>query len=145
LSAIPRQELSRRLRRQFARFQFEVNAEVVCDSNKEWGRITDISRTGLFIEMIEPPAVGAEFVAYLALNLPLKLHCSVRRVVPGRGVGVAVTVPMQSKKRFEALLQALLAGADPATTAAKIPQPQPPPIAKVTRAVAAAAAAAGKR
>ena len=144
MSAIPRQELSRRLRRQFARFQFEVNAEVVCESNKEWGRVTDISRTGVFIEMVEPPAVGAEFTAYLALNLPLKLQCVVRRVVPGRGVGVAVTVPPQSRKRFEALLKALLSGADPATTAAKIPQPQPPPVTKPTRAVAAAAAA-GRR
>jgi hypothetical protein len=128
LSAIPCDELSRRLRRQFDRFQFEVNAEVSWRSGKSWGRLTDISRSGLFIEMAEAPPPGAHFSVSLALNLPLKLTCIVRRVVPGHGIGVALSVPEQSKKRFEALLLALSGGGDSASTAAKAPRPEPPRI-----------------
>lgn len=136
MSAIPREELSRRLRRQFTRFKFEVNAEVVWQSRRSWGRITDVSRNGLFIEMAEPPCLGARFAAHLALNVPLKLNCFVRRMIPGRGIGVVLSVPAQSRRRFEALLLALSAGADPAATAAKALRPEPPrPLAKAAAAV----------
>jgi PilZ domain-containing protein len=138
LSAIPREELSRRLRRQFARFTFQVKAEVVWQAGTSWGRVTDLSRGGLFIEMAEPPCPGTHFTASLALNVPLKVDCVVRHVIHGRGIGVALSVPEQSKKRFEALLLALSAGGDPARTAAKAPRPEPP------RTMAKAAAATAK-
>jgi hypothetical protein len=126
LSAFRPDELSCRLHRKFERFQFEVNTEVAWQSRKSWARVTDISRTGLFIEMAETPAPGAYFSVSLALNLPLKLDCIVRRVVPRHGIGVALSVPEQSKKRFEALLLALSAGDDSASTAATAPRPEPP-------------------
>jgi hypothetical protein len=144
LSAIPREELSRRLRRGFERFKFTVNAEIVWQSQKKWGRVVDVSRSGLFIEMDEPPARGTRFQAHLALNVALQLNCEVKRIVPGLGVGVGITVPEASKKRFEALLQALSFSADPAATAAKASFPEPPrPAARAVARAAAAVAGAG--
>ena len=144
LSAIPREELSRRLRRGFERFKFTVNAELVWQSQKKWGRVVDVSRSGLFIQMDEPLARGARFNAHLALNVPLQLNCEVKRIVPGLGVGVAITVPEGSKKRFEALLQALSFSSDPAATAAKASFPDAPrPIARA--AVAAAGSSSARR
>ena len=144
MSAIPREELSRRLRRGFERFKFTVNAEIVWQSQKKWGRVVDVSRSGLFIQMDEPPARGTRFSAHLALNVPLQLNCEVKRIVPGLGVGVAITVPETSKKRFEGLLLALSFSSDPAATAAKASFPEPPrPAAKSMAVMALAATAAG--
>ena len=135
VNPIPRRELSRRLRREFARYQFQVKAEILWQSRKVWGRVTDVSRGGLFIEMADAPCLGAHFTANLSLNAPLRVGCVVRRVVPGHGIGVELSVPEQSRKRFQALLLALSAGADPATTAASAPRTETP------RTVAKAAAA----
>ena len=135
MNPIPRRELSRRLRREFARYQFRVEAEILWQSRKIWGRVTDVSRGGLFIEMADAPCLNAHFTANLALNTPLRVNCVVRRVVPGFGIGVAVSVPEASRKRFQALLLALSAGADPAVTAVTVPRSEPP------RTLAKAAAA----
>ncbi len=146
LSAIPREELSRRLRRGFERFKFTVNAEIVWQSQKKWGRVIDVSRSGLFIQMDEPPARGTRFNAHLALNVPLQLNCEVKRIVPGLGVGVAITAPESSKKRFEALLQALSFSSDPAATAAKASFPEPPrPVARAAFAVAGAGTGSARK
>lgn len=141
MSAIPRVELTRRLRRQFERFKFEVRTQVAWESGKAWGRVTDVSRNGLFIEINEPLALGVNVSVHLALNLPLKLNGVVRRPVPGRGIGVGLSVPEESKKRFDALLKALSLDADPAATAAKARGDSPKPPARAALAVAAAAAA----
>lgn len=141
MSAIPRVELTRRLRRQFERFKFEVRTQVAWESGKAWGRVTDVSRNGLFIEINEPLALGVNVSVHLALNLPLKLNGVVRRPVPGRGIGVGLSVPEESKKRFDALLKALSLDADPAATAAKARRDSPKPPARAALAVAAAAAA----
>jgi hypothetical protein len=126
VNPIPRRELTRRLRREFARYQFQVKAEILWASRRVWGNVTDMSRGGLFIEMANAPCMGAHFTLQLALNEPLRLNCVVRRVVPNLGVGAALSVPEESRKRFQALLLALSAGADPATAAVSIPRPEPP-------------------
>jgi hypothetical protein len=95
------------VRRKFARYEFHVNAEIVWQSRKQYGRITDISRGGMFIEIPDPPCLGANFTAYLALNAPLRINCTVHRVVSNRGVGVTFSVRPGDKKRFEALLLVL--------------------------------------
>jgi hypothetical protein len=119
--ATPR-ELTRRPRREFARYQFQVKAEIEWESRTAWGSVTDVSRSGLFIEMPQAPCMGAHFTAQLALNEPLRLNGVVRRVVHGIGIGVDLEVPEESRNRFQALLLALSAGADPTTTAMKVPQ-----------------------
>jgi hypothetical protein len=135
VNPIPRRELTRRLRREFARYQFQVKTEILWQSRKLWGTVTDVSRNGLFIEMADAPGVGDHFTAHLALNEPLRLDCVVRRVVSDLGVGVSLSVPEQSRRRFQALLLALSAGADPATTSAKIPQAEPPRVQAATAKV----------
>lgn len=138
MTPISRKELSRRLCREFARYHFQVTTEIAWQSRKIWGRVTEVSRGGLFIEMDDPPCLGAHFTVQLALNVPLKINCIVRRAVPGKGIGVAINVPEQSRKRFQALLLALSAGADPAATAAKATSPDSP------RSLAKAATASAK-
>ncbi|MGA2718597.1 MAG: PilZ domain-containing protein, partial [Candidatus Acidiferrales bacterium] len=61
MNPIPRRELTRRLRREFARFQFQAKAEIQWQSRKIWASVTDVSRGGLFIEMPEAASVGARF------------------------------------------------------------------------------------
>ena len=73
VNPIPRRELTRRLRREFARYQFQVKAEILWASRRVWGNVTDMSRGGLFIEMANAPCMGAHFTVQLALNEPLRL------------------------------------------------------------------------
>ncbi len=62
----------------------------------------------------------------LSLNVPLRVICVVRRIVPQYGIGVSFVIPEQvDKRRFEALLIALARGADPTKTGAKRPQAKP--------------------
>ena len=58
MSAIPREELSRRLRRGFERFKFTVNAEIVWQSQKKWGRV-QLRSGGNGSESIIPGAAAA--------------------------------------------------------------------------------------
>jgi PilZ domain len=95
------------VRRKFARYEFRVDAEIIWQSRKQYGRVTDLSRGGMFIEIADPPCLGANFTTFLALNSPLRLTCTVHRVLASRGVGVSFSVQSADKKRFEALLLAL--------------------------------------
>jgi hypothetical protein len=126
MEPIPRRELFNRLRREFARYQFHADAEIVYRSQQSRGRVTDISRGGMFVEVADPPPLGASFIVRIALNVPLQLDCVVRRVVDDRGVGVSLSVGERAKKRFEALLLALSVGEDPAVTSENLPQPKRP-------------------
>jgi hypothetical protein len=112
MKPIPRTEMRDRLRRKFIRFKFHADAEIVRGSTKTACRVTDISRGGMFIQVPNPPQVGTSFLLRLALNVPLRLTCVVRRVAPGEGVGVTFDVGAREKKRFDALLLALT---DPTT------------------------------
>jgi hypothetical protein len=137
-TAIPREELFQRLRRSFTRYQFRVQAEMVWQSRRAWGRVVDISRGGMFIGVDNNFRLNATFSVFLALNVPLQLDCRVRRIVPGRGVGVSLTVPRDMKARFDALLLALDFGTDSASTGAPLPVVAERGMAK------AAAASAGR-
>lgn len=122
------------VRRSFVRYKFYLDAEIEWQSRKLRGRVTDISREGMFIEIAEAPCQGASFRIYLALNTPLSLNCVVCREVPGRGVGVKFSVPSKNKKRFEALLLVIASGEPPAQTSIKVPEQLPS-----TRAISAPA------
>jgi len=60
----------------------------------EWGSevlrasVRDISNSGMFISTTDPLWMRAEFSARIPLPQPLVLDCVVRRIEPGRGMGV---------------------------------------------------------
>ena len=108
------------------RYQFEVDIEIEWGSKRVWGRVRNISREGMFIELDDALERGAKFSSNLSLNVPLRVICLVRRIVPRYGIGVSFVIPEQvDKRRFEALLFALAIGADPTTSTAKPPQAKP--------------------
>jgi len=114
-------------RRYSTRYVFRGDIEIRWGSRLVWGRVLNISRSGMFIELPENPPTNAEFLANLALNAPLKLKCKVRRTVPNYGVGVTIAVEnVQDRERFNALLFALAQGADPEGTSSPVPAPTAP-------------------
>jgi len=100
---------SRRSDRRWApRYSFRANLEI------EWGSAIlrastrDISSNGMFIESTDPLWIGAGFTAHLVLDRPVKVDCSVKRIEPGRGMGVSVTVSEgQHEQRYQDLLASL--------------------------------------
>ena len=107
-------------RRATPRYQFQVDIEIAWNSKTVWGRVRNISRQGMFIEVDNPAERGAKFTANLSLNIPLRIIGVVRRTTPRYGVGVSFLIPEQADQwRFEALLVALAQGSDPTMAAAK--------------------------
>jgi hypothetical protein len=100
---------TRRLERRWApRYSFRAALEI------EWGSAVlrastrDISANGMFIESPDTLWVGAGFTARMALDNPLTMDCSVKRVEPGRGMAVAVTLPEEPhQQRYLHLLASL--------------------------------------
>jgi hypothetical protein len=72
------------------------NPRYACSSELEieWGSeilrasVTDISVSGMFIRTSDPLWMRAEFSARIPFSQPLVLDCVVRRIEPGRGMGV---------------------------------------------------------
>lgn len=103
---------SRRLERRWApRYAFRANLEI------EWGSVVlcantrDVSSSGMFIELTDTLWVGAGFTARLALDGPVKVDCFVKRVEPGRGMGVTVAAPeADNHKRYQDLIAVLSSG-----------------------------------
>jgi hypothetical protein len=90
------------------RYCFQAPLEIEWGSAVLRGSIRDISSNGMFIESADPLWVGAGFSAQIALDHPVKIDCFVKRVEPGRGMGVAVSVTDQThQQRFQDLLQSL--------------------------------------
>ena len=100
---------ARRLERRWApRYTFRADLEIEWGSAVLRGSTRDISASGMFIEAVEPLWVGAGFTARLALARPVRLDCFVKRIEPGRGMGVSVALSeSESQKLFEDLLAAL--------------------------------------
>jgi hypothetical protein len=62
----------------------------------------------MFIEAIDPLWIGAGFSARLNLNRPVRLDCSVKRIEPGRGMGVSVALAeSESQQLYQDLLSSL--------------------------------------
>lgn len=107
-------------RRKSARYEFTTAIEIEWCSKKSWGRVRNISRHGMFIELPDLPALNAAFSASLALNKPLRVECVVQRTIPGHGIGVTVTLPSkEARTRYEALLLALSLGPELAAAGAE--------------------------
>jgi len=100
---------ARRLERRWAtRYSFRADLEI------EWGSAVlrastrDISANGMFIEAVDPLWIGAGFTARLNLQQPLRVDCSVKRIEPGRGMGVSVALSeSESQKIYQELLSSL--------------------------------------
>jgi hypothetical protein len=99
----------RRLERRWApRYSFRAELEIEWGSALLRARTRDISANGMFIESTDPLWVGAGFTARLALdNRPVQMDCSVKRVEPGRGMAVTVSVSGEQHQRFEELISSL--------------------------------------
>jgi hypothetical protein len=95
-------------RRWAPRYSFRANLEI------EWGSAVlrastrDISSNGMFIESTDPLWIGAGFTAHLVLDKRVKVDCSVKRIEPGLGMGVSVTLSeQQHEERYLDLLSSL--------------------------------------
>jgi len=100
---------SRCLERRWApRYSFRANLDIEWGSAVLRGNTRDISANGMFIEAVDPLWLGAGFAARLNLDRPVKLDCFVKRVEPGRGMGVSVALSeSESQKLYQDLLSLL--------------------------------------
>lgn len=99
-------------RRRSPRYLYEAVLEIEWGSARLNARTRDISFGGMFIESEDVLWVGADFRARMAVDRPLWLECSVKRVEPGLGMGVTVKVHEdQGQRHFEDLLARLAEGA----------------------------------
>jgi hypothetical protein len=99
----------RRLERRWApRYSFRAELEIEWGSAVLRGKTRDVSSNGMFIESADTLWVGAGFTARLALDRPLQMDCSVKRVEPGRGMAVSVSVSgEQHQQRYQDLIASL--------------------------------------
>ena len=89
----------RRFERRWApRFQFRADLEIEWGSAVLHASTRDISSSGMFIESADPLWVGAGFTARIALPTPLCLNCAVKRIEPGRGMGVSISLPEKTER-----------------------------------------------
>ena len=104
-----RDQASRRLERRWApRYAFRAGLEIEWGSAVLRGNTRDISSNGMFIEVPDTLWIGAGFTACLHLPQPVKVNCLVKRVEPGRGMGVSVALPeSESQKVYSDLLSSL--------------------------------------
>jgi PilZ domain len=103
------EQTPRHLERRWAtRYSFRAELEIEWGSAVLRAKTRDISSNGMFIESADTLWVGAGFTARLALERPVKIDCSVKRVEPGRGMAVTVTVSEeQHQRRYQDLISSL--------------------------------------
>lgn len=102
---------ARRLERRWApRYDFRAPLEIEWGSALLCANTRDISSSGMFIESPETLWVGAGFTAKLSLDHPVKVDCFVKRIEPGLGMGVSLTISeTQHQERFQQLIASLAA------------------------------------
>ena len=95
-------------RRRAARFAFRADLDIEWGSAVLRGSTRDLSASGMFIEAADTLWVGAGFTARLKLEKPVLLDCFVKRVEPGRGMGVSVDLSKaETQQRYQELLSQL--------------------------------------
>ena len=97
-------------KRRAPRYRYQAALENEWGSAWLKGRTRDISAGGMFIESEDVLWVGAGFRARMSTERALWLECSVKRVEPGHGMGVAVAVPEDQQEHYQSLLAKLAAG-----------------------------------
>ena len=97
-------------RRRAPRFSYQAHLEIEWGSARLKARTRDISAGGMFIESEDVLWVGADFRARFAMERPVWLDCSVKRVEPGLGMGVTIALAEeQGQRHFQDLLAKLAA------------------------------------
>lgn len=105
---------SRRLERRWSpRYAFRADLEIEWGSAVLPGKTRDISANGMFIEATDTLWIGAGFTARLNLDRTVKVDCSVKRVEPGLGMGVAVELAESENQKYYQQLLDSLAGNHP--------------------------------
>ncbi len=95
-------------RRRAPRYPYQASLEIEWGSARLKARTRDISVGGMFIESEDVLWVGAGFRAQLVTDRPVWLECSVKRVEPGLGMGVAVVYPEdQTANPYQEILSKL--------------------------------------
>ena len=95
-------------RRRAPRYPFDAGLEIDWGSTTIQGKVVELSADGMFIETHDPLWVGARFSSRLFLEPPLGVDCVVRRVVPGRGMGLSFTLNKEEDRlRLTDLLETL--------------------------------------
>ena len=93
-------------RRRFPRYPFQSDVQIQWGFETLSALVTDVSLGGMFIATNNPLWVGASFTARIQLGEPLPLNCVVRRVLPGKGMGVLfVDVPDAVRAQLESLIK----------------------------------------
>jgi len=100
-------EARRTERRKAPRFPYQAPVEIEWGSARLRARTRDISASGMFLELDDVLWVGAGFRARLAVERPVYMECSVKRVEPGRGMGVTVALQDEQSGHFQDLLARL--------------------------------------
>ena len=96
-------------RRKYPRYGFQSDAELVEGQEARRAFITDISMAGMFVVTDAPLLVGASCTVRLLLSPPLVLDCVVRRVWPGKGMGLEFAKPSEAARaRLEKLITSLV-------------------------------------
>jgi PilZ domain len=104
-------------RRRSPRYHYRASVEIEWGSARLRARTRDISENGMFIESEDVLWVGAGFRARLSTESPVWLDCSVKRVEPGRGMGVTISVfENQHQQNYLQLLSKLAASSAPPYT-----------------------------
>lgn len=100
---------SRRLERRWApRYSFCAEVEIEWGSALLRGKTRNISANGIFVEAADTLWVGAGFTARLSLDRPVNLDCLVKRVEPGQGMALAVSLrETQHRQRYDDLISSL--------------------------------------
>ena len=97
-------------RRRAPRFRYQAHLEIEWGSARLKARTRDISAGGMFIESEDVLWVGAGFRARFGMERPVWLDCSVKRVEPGLGMGVTISLAEeQGQRHFQDLLAKLAA------------------------------------
>jgi hypothetical protein len=96
-------------RRRARRYAYDTLLEIEWGSATLSGRVQDVSAEGMFVALTDPLWIGAGFTAVWHLGEAVRVDCVVRRVEPGRGMGVSFSADAAVRERVSALLDRLSA------------------------------------
>ena len=98
----------RRMDRRWApRYDCRLNLDIEWGSALLQASTRDVSTNGMFIESLDPLWIGAGFTANLHLDRTVRVNCSVKRVEPGRGMGVSVSFAEEQRETYHQLIAGL--------------------------------------